>query len=57
MPEVGGVRFGEALRCSPQKREEGRKQTIKLLESNARSGLNFCGVQKEKIQATASFSS
>ena len=51
IPEVGGVRFGEALRCSPQKREVGRRQTIRPLESNACRGLNFCGEQKEKFQA------
>ena len=51
IPEVGGVRFGEALRCSPQKREVGRRQTIRPPESNARRGLNFCGEQKEKFQA------
>ena len=57
IPEVGGVHFGEALRCSPQKRDVGRRQTLKPLESNARRSLNFCGVQKEKVRAAASFSS
>lgn len=56
VPEVGGMRFGKALRCSPQKKEVGKWQTLKPLESNARRGLNFCGDQKEKVQSASSFS-
>lgn len=52
----GGVRFGTALRCSPQKRDAGKLITIPEGGSVAKRGLNFSGQQKSKVMATASSS-
>lgn len=47
----GGVRFGTALRCSPQKRDVGRHFTIPAIAHRAKRGLNFSGEQKERVMA------
>lgn len=41
--EEGGVKFGKTLRCSPQRRDVGRRITIPAGEQRARKGLNFSG--------------
>ena len=43
---TGGVRFGKALRCSPQKFGTGRSITIPAEDSGARRALNFSGDQQ-----------
>ena len=37
----GGIRFGKALRCLPQKKDAGRRMTIPADDQGARRGLNF----------------
>lgn len=49
----GGVQFGTSLRCSPHKREAGRKLTIPAVEMKAKKGLHFSGDQKEKVMSMA----
>lgn len=51
--EEGGVKFGKALRCLPQKRDVCRQITIPAGEQRAHKGLNFSGAQKEKVMAAA----
>lgn len=45
----GGVKFGTALRCSPQKREVGKRMTIPVGEHKSKRGINFSGDQKAKV--------
>lgn len=52
----GGVRFGASLRCSPQKRDAGKRLTIPAVDPRVRIGLNFSGAQKSKVMASATSS-
>lgn len=45
----GGVQFGTTLRCSPQKRDVGKRITIPAVAPVARKGLHFSGAQREKV--------
>lgn len=54
--EEGGVKFGTSLRCSPQKREVGKRMTIPAGEQKSKRSLNFSGAQKDKVMATAASS-
>lgn len=53
MDEGEGVKFGAALRCSPQKRNVGRRLTIPAGEPKAKKGLHFSGDQREKVMSAA----
>lgn len=59
-PEEGereeGVKFGKALRCSPQRWDVGRKITIPAVDPKAKRGLNFSGDQRTKVMAAANSS-
>ena len=46
-----GNNFGKALRCSPQKKNVGRRITIPADSSFARRGLNFSGDQHRKVMS------
>jgi len=46
---VDGNRFGKALRCSPQKKNVGRKMTIPADTSHVKRGLNFSGDQQRRV--------
>ena len=46
-----GIRFGEALHCSPQKKNVGRKMTIPADASHVRRGLNFSGDQQRRVMS------
>ena len=46
-----GNNFGKALRCSPQKKNAGRKMTIPADSGNVRRGLNFSGEQQRKVMS------
>ena len=50
---AGGVRFGKALRCSPQKMGTGRSMTIPAEDAGARRALNFSGDQQRRMMAAA----
>ena len=50
---TGGVQFGKALRCSPQKFGTGRSMTIPAEDSGARRALNFSGDQQRRLLAEA----
>ncbi|KAF8774984.1 hypothetical protein HU200_005032 [Digitaria exilis] len=47
----GGIKFGTALRCSPQKKEIGKRLTIPAGDYKSKKGLNFSGGQKEKVMS------
>jgi hypothetical protein len=51
-----GIHFGKALRCSPQKKNVGRKMTIPADGSQVRRGLNFSGEQHRKVMSATSSS-
>ncbi|KAF8751030.1 hypothetical protein HU200_012262 [Digitaria exilis] len=51
-----GVRFCTSLRCSPQKRDTGKRFTILALDPRVRVGLNFSGDQKSKVMVSANSS-
>ncbi|CAN6221424.1 unnamed protein product [Urochloa humidicola] len=53
---MGGVRFGEDLRCSPHKKNAGRQQVMSGSEPRARRGLNFSGEQRERAMSSHSWS-
>lgn len=52
---MGGV-LGKALRCSPQKKESGKRMTIPSDDLGARRGLNFSGDQRRRATSAASSS-
>ena len=52
----GGIRFGKALRCLPQKKDAGRRRTIPADDQGARRGLNFSGDQRHRAMSAASSS-
>ena len=50
---TGGVRFGKALRGSPQKIGVGKSMTIPAEDPRARHALNFSGDQHRRMMAAA----
>lgn len=52
----GGVKFGTALRCSPQKWDIGRRITIPAADLKAKTGLNFSGEQKARVMSATNSS-
>lgn len=54
--EESGVKFGAVLRCSPQKKDSGKRITIPAVDPRVRIGLNFSGDQKTKVMASANSS-
>jgi hypothetical protein len=53
--EEGTVHFGQVLRCSPQKKDVGRRMIIPT-EPNAKHGLNFSGEQRRRVLSEANSS-
>jgi len=47
--EKDGIRFGKALRCSPQKKNMGRRMTIPAEASHVKRGLNFSGDEQRRV--------
>ena len=50
---AGGVRFGKALRCSPQKMGTVRSMTIPAEDSGVRRALHFSGDQRGRMMVAA----
>ena len=55
-PVGGGVHFGKALRCSPQKKDAGKRITIPADDLGAKRGMNFSGDQQQRAMSAASSS-
>ncbi|KAF8662553.1 hypothetical protein HU200_056150 [Digitaria exilis] len=53
---AGGVNFGTSLRCSPQKKDVGRRITIPAVVPAERKGLHFSGAQIDRFMMGASSS-
>jgi hypothetical protein len=49
--EMGDVRFGQNLRCSPQKKVLVRRGPKRATVPTAKRGLNFSGDQKRKVMS------
>lgn len=50
------MRFGTTLRCSPQKRDVGKRFTIPAADQTARKALNFSGGQHDRVLVGAASS-